>query len=162
MALSSRRPGPFLSHPFAAPPAFPMKSSPVLLAAALACAVLESGCATSAESPAPSRPAETSVSRADAVEAGELTQRPRPIRRVPPRFPTNLRRAGQSGVAVVDFIVGSDGGVYDTHAVRATHPEFAEAAVACVSQWRFEPGRIDGRAVNCRMQVPIEFRLNER
>jgi periplasmic protein TonB len=38
-------------------------------------------------------------------------------------------------------------------------PLLEAAAVAAVSQWKFEAGQKDGRSVNTRLQVPIVFTL---
>jgi TonB family protein len=79
-----------------------------------------------------------------------------------PHYPVALRRDGVPGEAITDFIVDTEGNVQRAFAIRATHPAFADAAVAAVTQWKFKPGIKDGRAVNTHMQVPIVFTLNER
>jgi TonB family protein len=45
--------------------------------------------------------------------------------------------------------------------VRATHPEFGDAAVDAVAQWKFKPGILRERVVNTHMQVPVVFVVNE-
>jgi TonB family protein len=79
----------------------------------------------------------------------------------PPTYPFVLRKAGIQGEATVDFIVTNHGSVAAAKVVRATDPRFGEAALACVVQWHFRPAMKDGAAVNCHMQVPIVFTINE-
>jgi TonB family protein len=83
--------------------------------------------------------------------------RPRLVSSVPPVYPFVLRRAGVQGQAVVDVIVGADGGVREAHAVRATDPLFGAAAENAVRQWRYTPGPEE-----IRFQVPVLFTLGER
>jgi len=82
---------------------------------------------------------------------------PVPIAQTPPRYPREMLRAGVSGQVVVDFVVGSDGLVYNSHAVTSTQPGFASAAIQAVNQWVFNPGQQAGSPVNTNMEVPILF-----
>lgn len=97
---------------------------------------------------------------APAVASGSHVQ-PRVVDVVKAEFPAGLRFTGNTGEAMIRFVVRSDGAVAKVSVVSATHPAFGEAAAAAVEQWQFEPGRVDGRAVNTRMQVPIYFKLEE-
>lgn len=96
----------------------------------------------------------------DSIEASQAERQPRPKFQARPVYPTKLRKNKVSGEAVVDFIVDVKGNVQRAYAIRSTHPEFAEAAVACVSKWKFDPGEKGGRPVNTHMQVPIVFQIN--
>lgn len=79
-----------------------------------------------------------------------------------------VAKAGEGGehprVKLVNFVVaaaGSDVGAGRSEAdAKAMAEEFAAAAVAAVSQWKFEPGMKGGRKVNTLQQVPIKFTLN--
>ncbi len=86
---------------------------------------------------------------------------PVPVWRAKPVFPMILRMLDREGEALVSFIVDTEGRVVEAKAENADEPEFGAAAVAAVSQWRFAPGRKDGRAVNTRMQVPIVFSISD-
>ena len=79
---------------------------------------------------------------------------------VRPRYPLELRRAGISGNALVDFVVDERGRPRDVHAISATDGKFAESAVRSVAQWQFAPGLKGGQVVRTRMQVPIMYSLN--
>lgn len=78
-----------------------------------------------------------------------------------PQYPFELRRAGISGEALIDFVVNSEGRVQNAFALRATDVLFAESALAAVRQWTFRPGLLNGQPINTHMQVPIVFTLNE-
>lgn len=93
------------------------------------------------------------------TDVAELTTLPKPTRRVPPEYPMGMRQAGFEGEVTVGFVVTAEGRVNDAYVVRSTHSGFDEAAVDAVMEWRFEPGKINGRVVNTRMQVPIIFAI---
>ena len=82
-----------------------------------------------------------------------------------------VAKAGESGerphVKLVNFVVAAAGVDGATGAgpgrseaeAKAMAEEFGAAAVAAVSQWKFEPGMKGGRKVNTLQQVPIVFSL---
>lgn len=94
-------------------------------------------------------------------ELDRVTQVPVPVKQVTPQFPYDLNRRGITGRVELAFIVGTDGKPYDIEVLRATHPDFAQAAVAALSDWVFKPGSIDGRPVRTKMKQPMSFTLNE-
>ena len=94
-------------------------------------------------------------------DPGQVDRQPKPVFQTRPMYPTELRKAGVSGKATVDFVVDAEGAVRNATALNATHPAIGEAAVAAVSQWKFDPGQKDGGAVATHMQVPIVFTMND-
>lgn len=94
---------------------------------------------------------------AEVHDIAHVDEKPRPRFQARPHFPADLRAAGVSGEAVVDFVVGPDGRVRGARSIRETHPAFGHAAVESVSQWVFTPGKKHGRVVWTHMQVPIVF-----
>jgi TonB family protein len=124
------------------------------------------GCEAPAVSPPP-RPAAGTVPLklpAEGPKPGlglkDLDVIPIAVLTVRPNYPFELRRAGVTGDAWVEFIVGPDGTVRDAWAASATDPRFGSEAVKAVMAWKFKPGRKGGHPVSCRMQVPIQFRLS--
>lgn len=71
----------------------------------------------------------------------------RPRNQPMPQYPAALRRQGLEGSAAVSFYVDQEGRVRLPEVVNATAPEFAQAALAAVAQWRYEPKQIGGRRV---------------
>jgi protein TonB len=62
---------------------------------------------------------------------------------------------------VVEFGVDEGGRVYDPRVVRSSDALFDEPTLEAVRQWRFEPGRRNGRIVRFRMMLPVEFHLDQ-
>lgn len=90
-----------------------------------------------------------------------LDRTPRAVAQPAPDYPFALRQSGVTGQVFVEFEVDTAGRVVTARIVRGGEKEFEEAALRAVLQWRFEPGRKDGRAVPFRMAVPIGFNLTE-
>ncbi|WP_221029264.1 TonB family protein [Actomonas aquatica] len=90
----------------------------------------------------------------------ELDITPRPTRQATPDYPAALRKQGTEGRAVISMVIDAHGAVRDLETVSTTAEPFAEAALAAVSQWQFEPGRVAGAPVNSRLQVPVVFSLS--
>jgi TonB family protein len=77
--------------------------------------------------------------------------------RVDPDYPPAARPANLQGVIVLDVVVGRDGSVVDVHARNG--PEIlAQAAMDAMRWWRFEPYRVEGRAVVAETTVAMEFK----
>ena len=75
-------------------------------------------------------------------------------------YPELQRRAGVEGTTVVQFVVGTDGGVEEANVVRTSGNDGLDrAALQVVETAQFTPGRNDGQAVRTRFAVPITFRL---
>lgn len=93
-------------------------------------------------------------------ELEDLTRPPQPVSRPAPTYPPELRRAGISGTVVLMFVVRSDGSCSNITVERSDNPAFEEPAIRAVRKWRFDPGEKDGKAVNCRVRIPIPFKFN--
>jgi TonB family C-terminal domain len=79
---------------------------------------------------------------------------------VPPRYPALLRGARPSARVLLTLTIGESGSVLAAE-VRDVNPRgrgFEREAVAAAKQWRYEPGTLDGRPVESRVEVEIEFR----
>jgi RNA polymerase sigma factor (sigma-70 family) len=90
-----------------------------------------------------------------------LDQMPKPLSLSRPDYPPEMRNAGASGQVVVDFVVGTDGLVYNAFALSSSDSAFEDSAVNAVSQWTFSSGQKNGQSVFTHMQVPIVFKLGE-
>jgi TonB family protein len=77
--------------------------------------------------------------------------------RVDPEYPPAARPAKLQGVIVLDVVVGRDGSVIDVRALSG--PEvLAQAAIEALRWWRFEPYRVDGKAIVVETKVAMEFK----
>lgn len=91
----------------------------------------------------PARPDEIELTRFD-----ELDTPPAARFQPMPHFPSALRRQRIFGSASVSFFVDTEGKVRVPLVTSATHPEFGDAALEAIKQWRFDTPRRNGRPVN--------------
>lgn len=87
----------------------------------------------------------------------DLDQKPRVVYQPAPIYPPELARKGMQGTVYVLFIVDKTGRARDLKVQKSTHPAFNNPALKAVKQWKFEPGKRKGKAVQFRMRVPITF-----
>ncbi len=76
-----------------------------------------------------------------------------------PRYPLALREKPEAGQAVVEFIIDQDGWVRLPKIISATREEFGWAAAAAVRAWQFDPPRKDGKPVDTKIRVPLDFAI---
>lgn len=93
-------------------------------------------------------------------EKAENLIQPRLLKTVWPIYPAALLLSKIDGSALVEFVVDSTGRVRDAKIVSCTHQAFADRALASVVAWRFLPGYKNGRPINTRVRVPVEFSPN--
>jgi RNA polymerase sigma factor (sigma-70 family) len=77
-----------------------------------------------------------------------------------PAYPFDLRRAGIAGQTLISFVVDAAGNTQEVKAINATHPDFANEAVAAVRKMRFSAGEKAGVPVNVQTLMPIKFTLS--
>ncbi|MEN2281568.1 TonB family protein [Algoriphagus sp. SE2] len=76
-------------------------------------------------------------------------------------YPTQARRMGTEGTAIVRFVVNTDGSIQDVEIVRTIGGGCDEVALDVIKNSpNWNPGRVNGKAVRSRMTIPIKFRLN--
>ncbi len=99
----------------------------------------------------------TSDEEVDALfSLSDLDQKPRLIHPVDP-VPSAAARKKAPGTVRIVFVVDESGKVVDPRIQDSTDPVFERPALAAVRQWRFEPGKKNGKPVKFRMRVPITF-----
>ena len=74
-----------------------------------------------------------------------------------PAFPAELARRGVRGTASVSFFVDDSGRVRVPVVTAADAPEFAQAALAAVRQWRFDLPRKGGKKVTAFETWTFDF-----
>lgn len=105
------------------------------------------------------RPASQAAGAAP-VRVGGNIKPPTKVHDVRPVYPASMRDAGREGRVPLDAIIGRDGAVLSVRVATAeVHPDFAQAAIDAVQQWRFTPTLLNGKAVEVVMTVTIEFEL---
>jgi hypothetical protein len=95
------------------------------------------------------------------LPVGGEVKAPRVVRRVDPMFTGAARRALGPGARVnviAEAIISSNGCVRDLQLLaHAPHGDINTAALLALSQWSFEPGTLDGRAVDVVFNLTISF-----
>ncbi len=132
-------------------------STRLIVAMSSALVIVLSGC----QSASSSSDKTASESTAPYYDIKDTDTKPVPLHpRATPQYPHELKMRNISGEAVISFVVTANGRTKQVKAVKATHPGFADSAVACIEQWRFKPATKDGKPVNCRMMIPMVFSLD--
>lgn len=84
--------------------------------------------------------------------------------RNPPRYPVEAIKKGEQGNVVLDITVDATGKVtgvqVDRHGTDAP-PVLQIAALQAAANWKFGPGRKNGKAIGGVIQIPVNFSLNE-
>ena len=94
-------------------------------------------------------------------EAYELDQPPRPIVRVPPPYPYAARERGIEGAVQVRMLVTTEGMIGDVQILDARpRGTFENTVRRTVPQWKFAPGKIQGKAVTAWVVTTIHFNLS--
>jgi TonB family protein len=107
--------------------------------------------------------AATTLTEAELQRPGPVTQKPIELaKHVNFVYPRTARIAGQSGSAIVQFVVDTSGRAKPESIVctQATYKDFAEAAMAAVKTMEFIPATLEGHKIEQLVQYPIDFKLN--
>ncbi len=79
-----------------------------------------------------------------------------------PGYPETLAAKGEIGGAIIELIIKADGTVKSVRTLRASHPEFGQAAETALGQWVFNPSQQVGAPAETRWNVVIGFTSNGR
>jgi len=83
------------------------------------------------------------------------------LTRVEPVYAEAARRSRETGVAILEAVIGSDGSVSDLIILKSTRePLLDEAALRAVSQWEYEPATRNGTPVSVYLTVTVNFQLH--
>jgi protein TonB len=105
--------------------------------------------------------AQTAIHENLVFESYELDQAPKAIVRVPPIYPYGAREKSIEGAVQVRMLVNPDGSVGQVQVLDARPPGvFEDAVKRTVPQWRFNPGKIEGRPVAAWVVTTIQFDLD--
>jgi TonB family protein len=116
-----------------------------------ALALLTLHCSTTAPDP-------THLNRlTDTLAVWGEVQRPVVVQRVLPKYP-NIRPR-MLGIVIVEVWIREDGSVGDVRALKPLPYGMTEAALEAVRQWRFVPGKINGKPVPVVENVSVNFTL---
>jgi len=88
-----------------------------------------------------------------------LSALPQLLWKIEPEYSEEARKARYQGSVMLALEVDSEGRPHNIRVVRSLGLGLDERAVAAVSQWRFKPGLLNGRAVESPVSVEVSFRL---
>ena len=100
----------------------------------------------------------------DPVSVGVVEELPVLLSFPAPRYPELLRQAGVEGRVTVGLVLDTLGRAEpaSVRILSSTHRLFELAAAQVVLGSTYSPGRLNGRAVRVRIQVPVTFELRRR
>lgn len=78
-----------------------------------------------------------------------------------PSYPAISRRLGEQGKVVIRVLIGRDGNPLQAELHQTSgYARLDQAALRAVMDWRYVPGRQDGKSQDMWFNVPINFSLN--
>lgn len=93
------------------------------------------------------------------IRVGGRIKAPRLLVQFPPAYPTLARQTRLQGEVFIDAVIDPHGNVVEMHAVSG-HPLLIPAALAAVSQWKYEPTYLNDIAISVELAVKVNFQLN--
>jgi TonB family protein len=100
-----------------------------------------------------------SLDSAEVFKPGGTVTHPKAVKEVRPSYPPEVMRAGVTGMVDIECVVLPDGTVGDARTVAPLHPQLDAESLKAVRQWRFEPGRQDGKPVPVQVTIQMTFTL---
>jgi TonB family protein len=76
-----------------------------------------------------------------------------------PKYPKKARQEKTEGLVRLDVDVGKDGKVKNVRVLEGD-PTLADASVHAIRKWRFYPAQKDGKPVEDRARIRVDFRLS--
>jgi bla regulator protein blaR1 len=89
----------------------------------------------------------------------ETVVAPRIAHYISPSYSDAARTARVEGTVVLETAIGVDGVPAGLRIVRSLDPELDRNAIFALQQWRFEPARRDGGAVETKLYIEMRFQL---
>ena len=85
-----------------------------------------------------------------------------PIVQIEPQYPREALMECRGGVVNLEFTILEDGSVEDPRVISADPPRlFDRSALRAILRWKFKPRVVDGRPVQRRATLPMEFKTPE-
>ncbi len=84
------------------------------------------------------------------------------LQRIAPQYPRQAARDGVEGYVKIQFTVNADGTVREAKVLESKpRGVFDAVAISAALKWKFKPKVVDGKPVDQRGVVPLEFKLGE-
>jgi TonB family protein len=118
------------------------------------------GCALArTEDPASKDPKPSKADDDPVYEPGGNVTRPKLVHSVEPAFSTKSNEAFVEGTVTVSAVVTKRGVLTDMQVVKGLSAAQDRSALDALKEWRFEPGTKDGKPVNVRVKIQVDFHL---
>ena len=76
-------------------------------------------------------------------------------------YPTEMRKQKKEGKVIVELLINIEGKVDGVSILQGADPAFNEVVLQKLKEARFRPALDQtGRPINCRVRMPISFKLN--
>lgn len=102
--------------------------------------------------------------RGESMTEQGCAKNPKLTHKVQPVYPPEARRRHVDGIVTLEAVVTEEGTVeaikvVNVHATDQDYnKDFANAAVACLSKWRYRPGTLNGKPIPIHFTSVIEFK----
>lgn len=78
------------------------------------------------------------------------------------KYPAECVEKNIEGKVRVQFVVRSDGSLSNIKVIESPHPALSEEGIRVISEMpRWKPGTLDGKPVNAKLIIPLNFHLQE-
>jgi protein TonB len=94
------------------------------------------------------------------LRVGGDVKAPQLVNRVEPSYPEAARKARMEGVVILEAIITANGNVEEVKVLKSVNPLLDAAATRAVSQWKYRPATLNGRAVRVYLTVTVTFNLH--
>jgi protein TonB len=84
---------------------------------------------------------------------------PKVVHQTFPQYTDQARKKKIQGVVMVSLVVTPEGRVRDPKVTKSVDKDLDKQALACVSDWTFQPATKDGQPVAMRIAVETAFHL---
>ncbi len=86
-------------------------------------------------------------------------QKPVKISSPQPQYTEIARKARIQGVVILQTIINKEGNITDVKILKGLPMGLAEAAVAAVEQWKYQPATLNGKPVAVYFNLTVNFQL---
>jgi TonB family protein len=94
------------------------------------------------------------------LRVGGDVRAPVVMKRLEPLYPEAARKARITGIVIIESVIDKSGGVRSAWILKGLPaPTMAYSATEGLRQWRFIPGKINGKPVSVIFNLTVNFRL---
>jgi len=94
------------------------------------------------------------------IRVGGNVQAARLIHQIRPAYPSQARSQGRQGNVLLQAVISKEGDVLSASALEGADPEFTNAALEAVKQWRYQPTLLNGQPVEIITMIEVNFTLS--